>query len=400
MSEEFKIVRAERTQVRLRIAIQGPSGGGKTGTALLLAKGMVQALQAREKLPGHLDGVYIGLLDTERDSAKLYSHLVPFDTLVLEPPYSPARYLAALRALERVGYPIIITDQITHEWFGPGGVLSMVAAGKSENEWARWNGPSQEHEAFIDGMLQSPAHIIATMRSKTAWVLEDREGRDGRIRKTPVRIGMAPKQREGTEFEFTTVLDLEVPTNQATCTKDRTELFTIGEKVARDASYGPSIKSMGMGPDWGARFINWVYSAAKPEPLRDAEPTPAMRALAVCEAGIRSINACPNVPDLAIAFDQAQKALRAQSITAGADCVVPLLERLVEAKDLRKDFLRPPAGQDHPSIVRDLAPGEVTSAVDPGPPSALDLARGSCEKIAAGRPGLLSDMKDDTQGII
>lgn len=394
MTEEFKIVRAERTQVRLRIAIQGPSGGGKTGTALLLAKGMVQALQARGKLPGHLEDVFIGLLDTERDSAKLYSHLVPFDTLVLEPPYSPARYLAALRQLERVGYPIIIADQITHEWFGPGGVLSMVAAAKGDNEWARWNGPSQEHEAFIDGMLQSPAHIIATMRSKTAWVLEDVQ-RNGRTVKAPRRIGLAPKQREGTEFEFTTVLDLEVKTNQATCTKDRTELFRIGEPVARDASYGPSMASLGMGPDWGARFINWVYEAAKPEPLKDAEPTPAMRALAVCEAGIRALNACPNVPDLQIEFDKAQKAMRAQSITAGADVVVPLLERLIEAKDLRRDFLRPAKGQPHPSIVKDLAPGEVTSAVDSPAPSALDLARGSCEKIAASRPGLFSDMKDD-----
>lgn len=274
----------------------------------------------------------------------------------------------------------------------------MVANAKGDNEWARWNGPSQEHEAFIDGMLQSPAHIIATMRSKTAWVIEDVE-RHGRMVKAPRRIGMAPKQREGTEFEFTTVLDLEVPTNQATCTKDRTELFKIGEKVARDASYSPAIHSLGMGPDWGARFINWVYSAAKPEPLKDAEPTPAMRALAVCEAGIRSVNAAPNVPDLQIAFDKAQKALRAQSITAGADCVVPLIERLVEAKDLRKDFLRPPKGQD-PAIVRDLAPGEVTGAVEATAPTALDLARASCEKIAAGRPGLFSDMSDDTEGIV
>ena len=383
MAEEFKIVRAERTQARLRLALQAPSGGGKTATSLLIAKGMIEALRARGKLPSHLDGVYIGLLDTERDSAKLYSHLVPFDTLVLEPPYSPARYLAAFRALERVGYPVIIADQITHEWYGQGGVLEMVRTSKASNDFAKWNGPSQEHDLFIDALLQSPAHLIVTMRSKTEWALEKDE-KTGKM--IPKRIGMAAKQREGTEFEFTTVLDLAVPSNEVTCLKDRTELFVVGDRYGR------------MGPEWGERLIDWVYSAKVAESV--PEPSAAMRALAVCEAGIRSINECPNVPDLVIAFDKAQKAMRAQAITAGRDVVVPLLQRLVEAKDVRADFLRPPKGQDHPSIVRDLAPGEVTSAVDPGPPSALDLARGSCEKIAAGRPGLFSDMKDDTQGII
>ena len=352
--EEFKITRAERTQVRLRIAIQGPSGGGKTATSLLMAKGMVQALHARGALPSHLEECFIGVLDTERDSAKLYSHLVPFDTLVLEPPYSPVRYLAALRALERVGYPIIICDQISHEWFGPGGVLSMVAESKEYNDFAKWNGPSQAHDAFIDGMLQSPAHIIATMRSKTAWVLEDKEGRDGKIRKTPTRIGMAPKQREGTEFEFTTVLDLEVGTNQARCTKDRTELFSVGDFIPRDASYPDTSRSMGMGPDWGSRLIDWVYSAAKAEPLRAPEPTPGMRAQAVCEAGLRAIERCANIPDLANVFQDAQKALRSHSVAAGVSVVAPLIDRLVAAKDSRKASLSPIPDRSAPASLEEL----------------------------------------------
>lgn len=379
--DEFKIVRAERTQARLRLALQAPSGGGKTATSLLIAKGMVGALQARGKLPTHLDGVYIGLLDTERDSAKLYSHLVPFDTLVLEPPYSPARYLAALRALERVGYPIIICDQITHEWYGPGGVLDMVKTSKEFNDFAKWNGPSQEHDAFIDGLLRSPAHLIVTMRSKTAWVLEDRVGKDGKVRKTPTRIGMAAKQRDGTEYEFTTVLDLAVPSNEATCLKDRTELFTVGERYGR------------MGPDWGEKLVDWVYSAKIVEAVPDVSP--AMRALGVCEAGIRAIERAPNIPDLQIAFQDAQKALRACSVDAGADAVVPLLERLVDAKDVRKDALRPAPGQN-PAIVRDLASGEVESrGPDPAPPSALDMVHRSVEKIAGARPGLFSSLPDD-----
>jgi len=354
--DEFKIVRAERTQARLRLALQGPSGGGKTATSLLIAKGMVGALEARGKLPTHLDGVYIGLLDTERDSAKLYSHLVPFDTLVLEPPYSPARYLAALRALERVGYPIIIADQITHEWYGPGGVLDMVKTSKEFNDFAKWNGPSQEHDAFIDELLRSPAHLIVTMRSKTAWVLEDRVGKDGKVRKTPTRIGMAAKQRDGTEYEFTTVLDLAVPSNEATCLKDRTELFMVGERYGR------------MGPAWGEKLVDWVYSAKVAED--HPGPSPALRALGVCEAGIRAIDRCPNIPDLAIAFQDAQKALRACSVDAGVEVVAPLLARLVDAKDLRKDVLSRPTG-----IVRDLDPEERPDplSVGSGPVSLAEM---------------------------
>lgn len=327
-ADEFKIVRAERSQVRLRVAIQGPSGGGKTATSLLLAKGMVQALEARGKLPTHLDGVYIGLLDTERDSASLYSHLVPFDTLVLEPPYSPKRYLAALRALERVGYPIIICDQISHEWYGNGGVLDQVANSRETNEFARWNGPSQDHEEFIDGLLQSPAHLLVTMRAKTEWVLEDKVGRDGKTRKTPTRIGMAAKQRAGTEYEFTTLLDLAVPSNEATSLKDRTELFPVGERFGR------------LDESWGVRMIDWVYTAKK-APAPGEGVAPALQAQAMLEAGIRLMERATTVPDLVVVFTEQQRLLRAMSTTAGKEAIVPLLERLVEAKDRCKAAFGP-----------------------------------------------------------
>lgn len=329
MSEEFKIVRAERSQVRLRVAIQGPSGGGKTATSLILAKGMVQGLQARGKLPAHLDGCYIGVLDTERDSASLYSHLVPFDTLVLEPPYSPARYLGALRALERVGYPIIICDQITHEWYGKGGVLEMVANSREQNDFAKWNGPSQQHEEFIDGLLQSPAHLIVTMRSKTEWVLEDKVGRDGRTRKTPTRIGMAAKQRAGTEYEFTTLLDLAVPSNEATSLKDRTELFPVGERFGR------------LDESWGVKMIDWVYNATKPVAV--AEIPPALQAQAILEAAVRLMERAKTLPDLAALFIEQQRLLKGMNLTAGRDVVVPRLEQLEAAKDRCKAAFGPEA---------------------------------------------------------
>lgn len=323
MSDEFVIKRAERTQARLRLALQGSSGGGKTATSLLIAKGMVEALQARGVLPSHLDGAFIGLLDTERDSAKLYSHLVPFDTIVLEPPYTTDRYLRALSALEKVGYPVVIIDQISHEWSGEGGILEQVSQSKAMNEFARWNGPSQDHAKFIDRLLASPAHLVVTMRSKTEWLLEEKEVQ-GRMKKVVTRVGMQAKQREGTEYEFTTVLDLAVGTNSATCIKDRTELFQVGQTVGR------------MGAEWGRKFIEWVYSAKTPEPLREAEPTPEERATAVADAACRAIERAPNASDLQTIFEGGTKQLKGLSIEAGQDVIRPLLAKVIAAKDAKK----------------------------------------------------------------
>jgi len=381
--EQFVIQRAERTQVKLRIALQGSSGGGKTATSLLLAKGMVSELGRRGVLPAHLD-CHIGLLDTERDSAKLYSHIVPFDTIVLTPPYSPSRYLGALRALEHAGYSVIIVDQITHEWYGEGGILQMVRDSKEFNDFAKWNGPSQEHELFIDTLLKSPAHLIVTMRSKTAWVLEDEVGRDGKTRKKPKRIGMAAKQREGTEYEFTSLMDLEVGTNNATCLKDRTELFTIGEGGGR------------MGAAWGVKLIEWVYSAKAVDPVQEG-PTPEQACAAVGDAAVRACERAPNVPDLQNVFLAQQRVIKAFQPTAGSEAVRVQLERLTAAKDKRKVDFANPAG-----MVKDLAPGELERGVEvPVDPKAKITE--IVTRIGAERGGLFGgsaagDMQQPTDG--
>lgn len=398
--DEFKVERAQRSQVKLRLALQGPSNAGKTATALLLARGMVAGLRARGKLPTHLDDCFIGLVDTENDSASLYDHIVPFDRVVLGAPYTVERYLGAVEALLRVGYPIIIVDQISHEWAGPGGILDRVARASGENDWAKWNGPSQDHDLFIETLLHLPAHLIATMRAKTAYVLEKKIGRDGRERNVPTRIGMAPKQREGTEYEFTTLLDLSVVhdsggKNAVTCLKDRTGLFVGGDTIPR------------MGPEWGERLMDWVYSAKKEAPP-DGEVSPVLRARALYEAAVRAIDVAPNIPDLQNVYAAQVKLLRAFSVEAGKDTMVPLLAQLEGAKDQRKVFL---AGQDPAQRASDLTEADrarLAEPAAPGPPTALEKAREITERIGASRPGLFqegsaqraaaggfSDMEDD-----
>jgi len=239
---EFEIVRARRSQARLRLGLAAPSGGGKTWSALLVAKGLVEALQAAGAAGGGLDGK-IGVIDTERSSAQLYSHLVPFDTIDLAPPYTVDRYLGALRQFERAGYLVVIVDQVTHAWSGAGGILELVdqAARKmSGNTFSGWQDGTPEYQRFVDGLLSSSCHLICTMRQKTRWDLVETQNRAGRMVKTPTRIGMAPEQRAGFEYELTTLLGLSVSGNVATNLKDRSGLFgDIGAEVGRlDESVG------------------------------------------------------------------------------------------------------------------------------------------------------------------
>lgn len=213
--------KAVRKKARLRLALTGPSGSGKTMGALLLAKGI---------------GGRIALIDTEKDSASLYAEPIrlpngqrfeppEFDTLNLTAPYNPERYTEAVEAASAGGYDILIIDSTTHEWSGVGGCLELVdqvARAKYQgNGWAAWNDITPRHRVFIDAMLQAPLHIIATGRSKTETAQTD--GPNGK--KKVVKLGMKTEQRDGFEYEFTTVLDLVHDGHFATASKDRTGLF-------------------------------------------------------------------------------------------------------------------------------------------------------------------------------
>lgn len=201
--------KAKREQSRLRLALIGASGSGKTYSALLIAKGL---------------GGSIAMIDTERGSGNLYSDLVDYDICELEPPFSPERYIQGIQEAEKAGYEIIIIDSLSHAWAGQGGILEYVdkATQSLKNNFAAWREASPKHNNLVDALIQSKAHIIGTMRSKTAWDVQ----KDDRTGKTkPVKIGLAPVQREGLEYEFTCVLELSVDGHIASASKDRTSLF-------------------------------------------------------------------------------------------------------------------------------------------------------------------------------
>lgn len=183
--------KATRKQAKARVAIDGPAGSGKTYTALIAAKSLA-------------NGGKIAVIDTERGSASLYADEFDFDVLELNN-FNPRNYIQAIREAEREGYSVVVIDSMSHAWEGEGGVLDMHDAAikrqKTENSFTAWKDVTPVHREFVDAMLQSPCHIIATMRAKMEYVQEG-----GKVRK----IGLAPVQRAGTEYEFTLVCDMDV----------------------------------------------------------------------------------------------------------------------------------------------------------------------------------------------
>ncbi|NWD84675.1 ATP-binding protein [Pseudomonas reactans] len=275
--------KAERKQAKLRLALAGPSGSGKTYSALLLAQGL---------------GGRIAVLDTEHGSASLYADLVDFDAMELHAPYSPERYIEVIVAAEQAGYDTLIIDSYSHEWTGSGGCLEQnetVAHQKFRgNTWAAWNETTPRHRKLTDKILTSSMHIICTMRSKTETV----QGEGKKI----LKLGMKSEQRDGTDYEFTVVLDLTHDGHTATASKDRTKLFDQPELISANT---------------GARLLAWLNSGLNPEDRAKEQLVDAIADIA-------------NAPDMA-ALESAYNAGRV--IVQGFDSLKPAL---VAAKEIRK----------------------------------------------------------------
>lgn len=207
---EMVFTKAERKKAKARIAIAAPSGGGKTYSALLLAKGI--AKETKDK---------IAVIDTERGSASMYEGLEEFDVLDLAPPYTPERYQQAIKAAEQAGYGIIVIDSATHEWSGSGGCLEineeLARARYKGNTWSAWSDTTPRHRDFIDCQMHSTAHIIATFRSKTETV----QNSDKKV----VKLGMKAESRDNVEYEYSIFFELTHDGHFATASKDRTGLF-------------------------------------------------------------------------------------------------------------------------------------------------------------------------------
>ena len=220
----MKITTAQRKRAKIRLSIQGPSGSGKTFSSLLIAKGLVG------------DWSKICVIDTENHSADLYSHLGPYNVLTLGKPFTPEAYAQAIDLCEKSDIKVIIIDSLSHEWEGEGGILDIHSS-MMGNSFTNWSKVTPRHNALVQRILQSSCHIIATLRTKQDYVLSDKNGK-----MVPEKVGLKSVTKDGMDYEFTTVFDLDILHN-ANCTKDRTGLFTnVPQKLTEDT---------------GERILNW-----------------------------------------------------------------------------------------------------------------------------------------------
>ena len=248
MSTKFQVKKATKKQVKARIAIAGPSGSGKTYTGLVAATALANGRQ-------------IAVIDTERGSASLYSDYFDFDVLELEPPFSPQVYKQAIKAAEDAGYGVIIIDSLSHAWEGEGGALDLAdeatARQRTPNSYTAWREVTPLHREMVDAILQSKAHVVATMRSKTEYAIENTDGKTN-IRK----VGMAPIQRAGMEYEFTVVGDMDLD-HKIVISKSR--FAPLQDKVATKPT-----------TDFFMPFVEWLDSGvdSKPIPAKAPQPDP------------------------------------------------------------------------------------------------------------------------------
>ena len=200
MKIEFK--KATKHAAKLRLALDGPPGSGKTYTALAI---------------GTRVGEKVVLIDTERGSASKYSDLFNFDVFEMDS-FSPETYVSIIKAAEQAGYDVIIIDSLSHAWTGKDGALDLVNKAQTKqrgegNSFTAWRDVTPLHNAMIDALIGSKAHIIATMRTKTEYVMESYTDKGGYTKTKPVKIGLAPIQRDGMEYEFDVIADLDVDNN-------------------------------------------------------------------------------------------------------------------------------------------------------------------------------------------
>ena len=199
----MKLQTALRKRAKIKLGLQGPSGSGKTYSSLLLAYGLTSNWDK------------IAVVDTENHSAELYSHLGPFKVLPLLNPYTPEKYVEAIDICTREGMEVVILDSITHEWENLIDFHSSMAG----NSFTNWGKVTPRHNAFVQKLLQAPVHIISTIRTKQDYVLNEKNGRI-----VPEKVGLKSVQRDGLDYEFTLMFDLDIK-NNATASKDRTGLF-------------------------------------------------------------------------------------------------------------------------------------------------------------------------------
>jgi len=217
--------KAVKSKSKLRCALFGPSGSGKTYSALSIAKGI---------------GGKVAVIDSERGSASKYADKFEFDVVDLEKK-SIDEYVQFIAEAGAAGYSVLIIDSLTHAWQDLLEEVEKLANAKYRgNTWSAWSEGTPKQRALVNAILSCPCHIMATMRSKTEW----QTTQDDRGKSRPVRVGLAPEQGKGIEYEFDMLLELSTD-HIANVIKDRTGMFQ--DKLLTKP-----------GVDFGKELVDWL----------------------------------------------------------------------------------------------------------------------------------------------
>ena len=230
----MQLRKSERKQAKIKMALQGSSGSGKSLSSLLLAKGLTNDNLAK-----------VAVVDTENGSADLYAHLGNYNVLPLQPPYTPEKFIEAMEVCEKAGMECIILDSISHVW----DELLDYHSKLPGNSFTNWNKVTPRQKAFIDKILQCNAHVIATMRTKQDYVLQQKDGKY-----VPEKVGLKAVQRDDVSYEFTIVFDIDIK-HFAIASKDRTNLFSGKPEFMINTSTGK-------------RILEWCTSPTKEEDVK------------------------------------------------------------------------------------------------------------------------------------
>lgn len=314
MASKFVFTKAQKYKAKARIALMGTPGAGKTFSALSIATGL---------------GKKIAVIDTENGSASKYSKDFDFDHCIMET-YGPLELVEAIRSAEDAGYDVVIVDSLSHFWMGTGGALDQVdrAAKRSNsgNSFAAWRDVTPQQTKMIEQIIRCKAHIIVTMRSKTEYVLQD----NGKGKMIPTKMGLAPIQREGLEYEADIVAEMNFA-NEMVVTKSRMKDLQGKVIMHPDHRLGEQIAAWCEGEEAPERPDNMREAGAedaaarapKAEPPRAEKKAPELRVLVadhkfagVLVADLEPADHAQYIADLETAIADPSKASKADRMKA------------------------------------------------------------------------------------
>lgn len=238
--------KATKKKSKLRLALIGPSGSGKSYSALSIASGL---------------GKKIAVIDTEGSSASLYAGKFDFDEDTLKT-FNPKEFIKRINDAVDGGYDVLIIDSLSHAWFGTEGALEMVqkeqVRSKSNNSFTAWRNVTPIHNQLVNAIIQAPIHVIATMRAKEKYVMDEENGKT-----RPRKIGLEAIQRDGMNFEFTIVADMDMDHNMII---SKTRMETLDNAIINKP-----------GKDFAKQLLDWLDSGDEVSTEAVPKPKPEVK---------------------------------------------------------------------------------------------------------------------------